>query len=433
MKGGRNTKNLDELISRAIGQDKLEFDFDKWKQAHKEEIEVFKSQTAGKQTTQFVLLTNIWRVIMKSRITKLAAAAVIIIAAFTTIHFLGGRMESVAFADVVQPVLEARTASFDVALESGNQPIQRSHFLCLSPGLIRQTLSDGTINIVDYQQNKALNLNPNDKTAKLTWLVPFRDVGVSDILGQMQQRIEQAISLSDDSVERLGRKFIEGQDAIGFRVELSGEQDYVIGWQGRGTFTIWADPDTKRPIRLEWYDEITGVNSIATNIELNVDLDKTMFGMEIPEGYALTEEQRKEPTALPTTVDEQKIIANLREWIDLSGGSFPSSVLGYNAIKDLDPNADISFIQKEWKGFHGFVHVNMPSLKAFLKVMQLMSSGGLIGPMPPDSDWHYAGKGVKFGDADTAIFWYRPHNSETYRVIYGDLNVKDVVPEDLPK
>jgi hypothetical protein len=433
MNAGKNNNNFDELISSAIGREEPTFDFDKWKQTHKKEIEIYESQRAERQISDSAPPFNIWRIIMKSKVTKLAAAAVIIIAAFTTIHFCGGRMESVAFADVVQPILKARTASFDVALESGNQPIQRSHFSCLSPGLIRQTLSDGTINIVDYQQNKTLNLNPNDKTAKLIWLVPFQDVGVSDILGQMQQRIEQAISLSDDSVERLGRKFIEGQDAIGFRVKLSGEQDYVIGWQGRGTFTIWADPDTKHPIRLEWYDEITGINSIATNIEINVDLDKAMFGMEIPKDYALTEEQKEERTVLPTTVDEQKIIANLREWIDLSGGTFPSSVLGYNAIKDLDPNADISFIQKEWKGFHGFVHVNMPSLKAFLKVMQLMSFGGLIGPMPSDSDWHYAGKGVKFGDADTAIFWYRPVNSKTYRVIYGNLSIKDVKPEDLPK
>ncbi len=50
-----------------------------------------------------------------------------------------------------------------------------------------------------------------------------------------------------------------------------------------------------------------------------------------------------------------------------------------------------------------------------------------------DSDWHYLGKDVKFGDADKAMFWYRPKDSPTYRVIYGDLSVKDVAPENLPK
>jgi hypothetical protein len=47
-------------------------------------------------------------------------------------------------------------------------------------------------------------------------------------------------------------------------------------------------------------------------------------------------------------------------------------------------------------------------------------------------EWHYAGNGVKLGEADKAIFWYQPEGAETYRVIYGDLSVKDVAEEDLP-
>ena len=53
--------------------------------------------------------------------------------------------------------------------------------------------------------------------------------------------------------------------------------------------------------------------------------------------------------------------------------------------------------------------------------------------LPEDCDWHYAGEDAKFGDAETAIFWYRPEGSETYRVIYSDLSVKDVAPGNLPK
>jgi len=52
---------------------------------------------------------------------------------------------------------------------------------------------------------------------------------------------------------------------------------------------------------------------------------------------------------------------------------------------------------------------------------------------PTGATWHYAGSGVKLGEADKAIFWYQPKNSQTYRVIYGDLSIKDVAPENLPK
>ena len=53
--------------------------------------------------------------------------------------------------------------------------------------------------------------------------------------------------------------------------------------------------------------------------------------------------------------------------------------------------------------------------------------------LKPECDWHYAGRGVQLGDGNTAIVWYRPVGSETYRVIYGDLSVEDVLPGDLPE
>ena len=41
---------------------------------------------------------------------------------------------------------------------------------------------------------------------------------------------------------------------------------------------------------------------------------------------------------------------------------------------------------------------------------------------------------MKLGDADRAIFWYKPNGSETYEVLYGDLRiVKEVQQKDLPK
>ncbi len=53
--------------------------------------------------------------------------------------------------------------------------------------------------------------------------------------------------------------------------------------------------------------------------------------------------------------------------------------------------------------------------------------------LPADSNWRYAGENVKFGDAGTAIFWYHPEGSDTYRVIYGDLSVREVAPVNLPQ
>ena len=41
--------------------------------------------------------------------------------------------------------------------------------------------------------------------------------------------------------------------------------------------------------------------------------------------------------------------------------------------------------------------------------------------------------GLDLGDAKAVVFWYKPKNSKTCRVIYGDLRIEDVPEEDLPE
>ncbi|MHC5090184.1 MAG: hypothetical protein ACYSOJ_00930, partial [Planctomycetota bacterium] len=65
---------------------------------------------------------------------------------------------------------------------------------------------------------------------------------------------------------------------------------------------------------------------------------------------------------------------------------------------------------------------------------QVMYNGMLfIAQLPPSSNWRYAGDNVDVGDAQTPIFWYKPVDSETYRVIYGDLHIENLRSEALPK
>ncbi len=64
---------------------------------------------------------------------------------------------------------------------------------------------------------------------------------------------------------------------------------------------------------------------------------------------------------------------------------------------------------------------------------QMFNSLLFVANLPKESNWRYAGNGVKLGTADKAIFWYKPAGSEKYRVIYGDLSVKEINEADLPK
>lgn len=49
------------------------------------------------------------------------------------------------------------------------------------------------------------------------------------------------------------------------------------------------------------------------------------------------------------------------------------------------------------------------------------------------TDVRYLGKRVKLGDTKSAVFCWRANASDQYRVIFGDLSVQELRPDDLPQ
>ena len=80
MNTNENNNNLDELITNTIGRDGLKFDFNKWKNEHKKEVQIYKSQTTSGKAPRSAEPPNIWRIIMNNKITKLTTAAMLILA-----------------------------------------------------------------------------------------------------------------------------------------------------------------------------------------------------------------------------------------------------------------------------------------------------------------------------------------------------------------
>lgn len=79
MKRPENNKWLDDELTKVIGSEKTEPDFEQWHQSHPEAVEMLTSRV-GRQASASRRPLNIRSIIMKRPITKLAAAAVIIIA-----------------------------------------------------------------------------------------------------------------------------------------------------------------------------------------------------------------------------------------------------------------------------------------------------------------------------------------------------------------
>jgi hypothetical protein len=117
-------------------------------------------------------------------------------------------------------------------------------------------------------------------------------------------------------------------------------------------------------------------------------------------------------------------------------GNFNSA---HASADDQHPLARNGFKLRIRKAFHRVEftsdRMQKPGGKQELAETQAKLQPGLIFrvQLPPEADAHYAGKGVSLGAADTPIFWYRPKDSETYRVIYADLSVREAdAPPNAP-
>ncbi|UCG57642.1 MAG: hypothetical protein JSU70_22595 [Phycisphaerales bacterium] len=346
---------------------------------------------------------------MKSRKTKLAAAAAVIAAVIVGIHHFGRSVESVAIADIVQPLLTARTATFKITIGGQGVPSQEFDGMFMEPCRMRHAKPGGGTVIVDLEQGTFVTLLPQLKRAVVLELtnVP-EDPGDLNFFQYIRMRMIEAQPLGDESVEFLGEQELDGQSAIGYRAQKPGLDA-----------TVWANSETKMPIRIEVFDEPMIIT--MSNIAFDMELDESLFSLDVPEGY--TVETFHKDLSEPT---EEDFVESFRIWSEHMDGKFPSR-MHRGAVNEF-----FKYQQEKMKekGIE-------PSVEDIMQMQQIaidMTHGfPFVESLPSESDWHYAGKDVKFGDANIPIFWYRPEGSNTYRVIYGDLTVKDVPPDGLPK
>ena len=333
------------------------------------------------------------RIIMKSSITRMAAAAVIIVAVLIVLNPWGS---AVTFADVVKPILTARTLILDIIVgDEETGPVM--HETIVGPR-IRRVIStqEHVINIFDTDSGKMLTLHTGGKIAIYTDIQGSLQEGTRDYVAFLRKIITDLQNNPDFEAEKLGEKEIDGQKVIGF---LAGE------------FTIWADAETALPVRIEVQSPLS---VIFKNFQFDVPVEESLVSMDVPDGYT---EQKNEIDMGTST--EQDLVECLRIWAELLlDGNFPEAIGMMELMKQL-PQIEAKLAESVTSAEEG-TQKGMTLGKGMLFIMGL-------------KDQHYAGNGVKLGDAETAVFWYQPEGSETYRVIYGDLSAKDVTPENLPK
>jgi len=390
-------KRLDQLLTRLDTQPSADLD---------QRITEIISQAAAQGAVPRSGGWALWRTIMQSKTMRVAA--VIAIAAVVVAVFLSfGRSSSVTWAGVIEPLMTAETAVFDLVTDYEGVSTA-SKVMVMGPRIRCEFAPSANLptTIFDTERMQLLYLIPEKKQAVVIDLKDVPDEAPENYLASIRYAIREMQNDPEASIERLADGTIDGRDAVGFRAQ-----------NAHGEVTVWANPETLIPMQLEQrYDNL---DIVCTNFQFDVALNPALFSMDIPDGYSTASGQLDLGDAA-----EQELLEGLRIWAQvLEDDRFPEeiSVASYMGamprVSEKLKNGTLKLSAKE----------KLDMGLAMNRCFQF------IAALKAEQDWHYVGSGVRFGDADRPVCWYKPLGSQTYRVVYGDMSVKDRKAEDLPE
>ena len=215
---------------------------------------------------------------MRSPITKLAAATLIIAAALIAIHQFTGSLDRAVLAriDSSGNVRKCRTLTFKVTVPDKAMIIRG---MALEPYYIRVVWPSGKVWLLDRCERKLVLINPAKKTAKI--MVIGREL--PDIYVDIYDTIRNFKNAPEFSIERIGQRRIGQKQAIGFHLTNKKENYEMI---------VWVDPHNQMPMRIEFF----GANELGqmepefiwSDIVFDVELDESLFKFDL-KGYEVEE------------------------------------------------------------------------------------------------------------------------------------------------
>jgi hypothetical protein len=357
------------------------------------------------------------------RIVRIAVAASILATVGAFVFWVVREGSSnIAFANVAYVLEHLHSATFDMTVEmTGRDQLvivrAKGSFLAPSGQRIEAARKDDQFGdmviIADYETAKGLVLLPTPKIAIAIDSGHIKNQvnnPIASMFETMRCLVREGRSRKV-KVTPIGKKEIDGQMAVGFSGHCS-----------MGDMTLWANPQTAKPVRIELDMPAMKAHGVLNNFRYDVQLDRSLFSLQSPPGYL----SQTMDVGLPL---EKGLIETLRAVAEQRKGMFPKK-LGMNreVMEALEAIAGPDLEAIAASGAEDAVEAVMSTLPFEQKYMQ-----GIFFYMAlkPENEPHYAGDGVKLGTPNRPIFWYKPTGAKRFRVIYADLHVKEMTPDEV--
>jgi hypothetical protein len=348
-----------------------------------------------------VFIHDIRSFIMKKSVLRIAAVAVVLIAIFISVNSLQNK---VTYAKIIDPVLNARTLTYDVISPDG---FWSFHDTVLERKIRRAVPLMKMEMILDMGNSRVMGLDLTHKNAFYSNVEQGFVDWQRDLLHLIRGVVSEAANAPQSAVNDLGRQTIEGHDVVGFKFNPGTDETKII---------IWADPNTALPLQIEismgksYSKTLAGQNFILKNIEFDVPVDASLVSMELPSGYMLKDSQ-----AFSLELYEEDFLKMLQMWIKYSADAvFPDK------LKNVEP-LQLAALRKSSGSPDQSPEEQDETWSLYMRGMGFL---GALGDN--EADYLYSGKGVQYGETDREIFRYRLPESQSWRVVYADLHIETV-------
>jgi outer membrane lipoprotein-sorting protein len=375
-----------------------------------------------------------WRIVMRSPITKLAAAAVIIIAVLAGIYYFAGEgtRKCCAWERIADRVEQFKTCIFRMHIQQMGGPfgqkgqqIESKVYLSSDYGYKMETMLEGKVMQQMYMpadDNAMVMVMPSEKKYMRMVLTDEMRTKSKKQMQDPRTMVTQMVSGMSGQYKELGKEKINGVEVQGIEVNNPpGFQGVYNNFMGR----LWVDVDTEYPVRMEIEAEIgTGEQKInmvmvMDGFEWSAELSPDLFKPDIPADYTMMAEMK-----MPGQ-DEASAIEGLRLFAEMTDGNYPSQMNVMTLTRETAEIFGKKFGANKTKPSDEQVQeMTAKAMKVQAPVL-FYAKLGQDGKGPV-----YYGKGVKAGDANAVLMRWK-NSDDTYRVIYGDLSAESVTDEKL--
>jgi hypothetical protein len=348
------------------------------------------------------------------------------------------------YAEMLQQVDRARSARYTKTVQDEGAPARTMQQTVREGGYLRTVFPDGKIMIDHSASGDGLHLNPRTRSAQMTH-------GFQADRSRLMNVADWIKTLHEHNGVFSHQEVLDGRLVNIYKVDKPYEMT-----------TVWADASTRLPVRVErvlrpctdkdirvpemylstsdFIDEAdqdeTGGGGIGmsttfwgagvllaprtatySDFTWNAEYDDSLFDLTPPTGYWV-----ETCNVGDSVADEESLVEALRFWALTSDGRFPENI---NMLADSKPKLVRQYRSAESPE---------EALEKAIPMMHTVLAGmAFAQDLKVEDNWNYAGKDVVLGEVDKPLCWWRLKDSEKYRVIYGDLTIRDVRPEDLPQ